>query len=84
MIEETLCPECNKKMISRKGQYGTFWGCSSYPDCKGTRDSQGRSKADRQAEKERERKAESDATDEDMQSNSPTILQNDKFRFRKE
>ncbi len=82
-IEETLCPDCGKKMISRKSQYGTFWGCSDYPNCKGTRDSNGLSKAERNAEREK-RIAESDATDEDMQSNSPTILQNDKFRFRKE
>jgi len=48
MIEETLCPDCNSKMISRKGKYGVFWGCSKYPECKGTRDSMGRSKADRE------------------------------------
>ena len=48
MIEDTLCPECQKKMISRTGQYGRFWGCSDYPTCKGTRDSNGRSKAERE------------------------------------
>ncbi len=81
MIEETLCPECNKKMKSRTGKYGVFWGCSDYPNCKGTRDSMGRSKADRDAEKER--KSEADATAEDMEAGSPTILQNDKYRFNK-
>ena len=35
-------------MISRKGAYGIFWGCRAYPQCKGTRDSMGRSKADRE------------------------------------
>ncbi len=49
---EVLCPECGSEMISRKGQYGNFWGCKSYPDCKGTRDSNGRSKAERAAWKE--------------------------------
>lgn len=55
ILEEVLCPECNKRMVSRKGQYGTFWGCSDYPKCKGTRDSMGRSKADREREKDEER-----------------------------
>ena len=45
--ESVKCPECNGKMISRTGKFGVFWGCKDYPDCKGTRDSQGRSKADR-------------------------------------
>ena len=49
--DENLCPECNGKMISRKSQYGVFWGCANFPKCKGTRDSQGRSKADRDEEK---------------------------------
>lgn len=47
LIENVKCPECDGEMVSRKGQYGVFWGCKSYPSCNGTRDSQGRSKADR-------------------------------------
>ncbi|GAA0772429.1 hypothetical protein GCM10008908_18680 [Clostridium subterminale] len=31
------CPICNSKMVMRKGPYSTFWGCSNYPDCTGTR-----------------------------------------------
>jgi len=31
------CPECSKVMIKRKGKTGEFWGCSGYPECKGTR-----------------------------------------------
>jgi four helix bundle suffix protein len=36
------CPNCGKPMVlrtARKGQKAgqPFWGCSSYPDCKGTR-----------------------------------------------
>jgi ssDNA-binding Zn-finger/Zn-ribbon topoisomerase 1 len=45
--EKTLCPDCNGEMISRTGKFGVFWGCKKFPECKGTRDSQGRSKADR-------------------------------------
>lgn len=48
--DEVKCPECNGDMISRRGQYGIFWGCKAYPKCKGTRDSMGRSKAEREAE----------------------------------
>lgn len=51
MRDENLCPLCNKPMISRSSQYGKFWGCSDYPNCKGTRDSMGRSKEDRVKEK---------------------------------
>lgn len=28
------CLECNSPLIKRKGQYGYFWGCSDYPNCK--------------------------------------------------
>jgi len=45
--DKNLCPECNGEMIARSGQYGKFWGCKNFPTCKGTRDSQGRSKQDR-------------------------------------
>lgn len=31
------CPRCGSPMRSRSGRYGQFWGCSRYPDCKGTR-----------------------------------------------
>ncbi len=29
------CPECGAAMRKRKGQYGGFWSCTRYPDCKG-------------------------------------------------
>jgi len=48
---DLICPDCGAKMVSRKGQYGTFWGCSTYPKCRGTRDSNGLSKAEREAAK---------------------------------
>ena len=31
-----LCSDCGSRMIVRKGPYGTFYGCSQYPKCKGT------------------------------------------------
>ncbi len=31
------CPLCGKQMRRRRSAKGEFWGCSSYPDCKGTR-----------------------------------------------
>jgi four helix bundle suffix protein len=31
------CPQCGKSMRRRKSAKGDFWGCSAYPDCKGTR-----------------------------------------------
>ncbi len=35
--EARKCPSCNSgRLVYRKGQYGTFWGCSNYPDCKHT------------------------------------------------
>lgn len=31
------CPQCNNPMRRRKSAKGDFWGCTTYPDCKGTR-----------------------------------------------
>ncbi len=31
------CPKCGSRMVRRSGKYGTFFGCSRYPYCKGTR-----------------------------------------------
>ena len=28
------CPRCGNVLKKRKGIYGEFWGCASYPDCK--------------------------------------------------
>jgi restriction system protein len=30
------CPECGTAMRKRNSKSGEFWGCSAYPDCKGT------------------------------------------------
>ena len=52
MIEETLCPECDAKMVSRKNKEGRrFWGCSNFPHCRGTRDIDGKSRNERYHEK---------------------------------
>ncbi|MDA0811337.1 MAG: four helix bundle suffix domain-containing protein [Verrucomicrobia bacterium] len=31
------CPQCAQPMRRRKSANGDFWGCSAYPDCKGSR-----------------------------------------------
>lgn len=44
--ESLACPECGGVMVSRTNRSeGTkFWGCKDYPDCLGTRDSEGNPK----------------------------------------
>lgn len=47
-----LCPQCNKQMRLRTARQGAnagsqFWGCTGYPECKGTRKYQSAPKADR-------------------------------------
>lgn len=32
------CPACGKPMRRRHSKKGDFWGCSGYPDCRGTLD----------------------------------------------
>jgi DNA topoisomerase I len=36
-LDET-CPDCGSGLLMRFGRYGTFVGCSNYPQCKYTRD----------------------------------------------
>ena len=31
------CPQCKEHMRRRKSAKGNFWGCTTYPECKGTR-----------------------------------------------
>ena len=31
------CPKCGNVLKKRKGKYGEFWGCMSYPDCRYTK-----------------------------------------------
>lgn len=35
--DRNLCPICGAVMTHRRGKYGTFFGCSRYPSCRGTR-----------------------------------------------
>lgn len=35
-IQQGICPLCGGKLILRQGRYGTFYGCSNYPQCKFT------------------------------------------------
>lgn len=30
------CYHCGKEMVKREGKNGLFWGCSGYPNCRGT------------------------------------------------
>ncbi len=31
------CPFCGNELVLRKGKFGSFWGCSTYPKCRFTR-----------------------------------------------
>jgi DNA topoisomerase-1 len=31
------CPKCGKEMVERNGKNGPFYGCTGYPECKGTK-----------------------------------------------
>jgi ssDNA-binding Zn-finger/Zn-ribbon topoisomerase 1 len=57
--ENIKCPDCNGPMVPRDGKFGKFWGCMSFPLCKGTRDSMGLSKRDREKELNKEEDFES-------------------------
>ena len=32
------CPRCGADTILREGKFGKFYGCSTFPKCKGSRD----------------------------------------------
>lgn len=42
---EVRCSACGGKMVLRKGQYGSFYGCNNYPKCGKTRTIKEQSKA---------------------------------------
>lgn len=48
-----LCPDCGSEMKLRtNSQNGQkFWGCTKYPKCRGTRDEDGLSREEREAQK---------------------------------
>jgi len=33
-IANNICPRCQKSLVLRSGQYGSFYGCTGYPYCK--------------------------------------------------
>jgi hypothetical protein len=35
-VQTPMCPGCGSPMRKRSGKFGSFWGCSRYPDCKRT------------------------------------------------
>lgn len=51
--EDLLCPDCGMGMVSRTNRSNgeVFWGCKTFPRCRGTRDSMGRSREERETEK---------------------------------
>ncbi|MCM0664535.1 NERD domain-containing protein [Flavobacterium tyrosinilyticum] len=36
-IQEKKCPRCGNSLVERKGEFGKFFGCKSYPKCKFTK-----------------------------------------------
>ena len=34
---DLLCPRCSTKMVLRNGKKGKFYGCTTFPRCRGTR-----------------------------------------------
>lgn len=70
MIENLKCPACGGRMVSRKnGKSGQrFWGCASYPDCRGTRDTDG--------------EAPRDGQERDALAPSERMRENDRTRWR--
>lgn len=36
-LDLPACPKCGSLLVKRKGRFGAFYGCSSYPDCRFTR-----------------------------------------------
>ncbi|NIV47373.1 MAG: DNA topoisomerase I, partial [Gammaproteobacteria bacterium] len=57
-VEADPCEKCGEAMVLRRGRYGPFLACSSYPDCKNTRkvtmnkDGKAEAKADRLLDEE--------------------------------
>jgi ssDNA-binding Zn-finger/Zn-ribbon topoisomerase 1 len=47
--ENVTCPDCGGAMVSRVSgkDQRRFWGCRDFPRCRGTRDTDGLSRAER-------------------------------------
>ena len=35
-LRRGLCPRCGGKLVLRQGRYGSFYGCTNYPECRYT------------------------------------------------
>lgn len=46
-LENVTCPECEGPMVPRTSSHGKFWGCKSFPKCRGLRDANGDAKRER-------------------------------------
>ena len=49
--EETseICPDCGKLLLARRGRFGKFLACSTYPECRYTRNIDGSERAEDEA-----------------------------------
>lgn len=45
LVKKDVCPKCGGKLVKHHGKYGDFIGCSNYPKCRYTHDSQGKNKS---------------------------------------
>ncbi len=74
-VENLKCPTCGGPMVSRLNRVKNqrFWGCQTYPECKGTRDTDG----------EAPRRRGEDASDEESETGAPSERQrrNDSRRW---
>jgi len=61
-VDNLKCPECNGDMIQRRNKTNgdIFYGCRKYPNCKGTRDSNGLSRAEREEQSNRQEVSQQD------------------------
>lgn len=41
IIADKKCPKCGKDLVLRNGRYGQFWGCTGFPECKYSENSNG-------------------------------------------
>lgn len=39
-MAKNRCPECGKEVKLKEGRYGLFYGCSGFPKCRFTADSE--------------------------------------------
>lgn len=80
------CPRCKSKMIirTRRSDGGRFWGCSQYPDCKGTLEtSQAEKIMDQEALANIARAQEQDAAKK-AQPEKPSVDKDEFLRIQRE